>query len=246
MSLLDLKVICEFYDRPFLPYPFMYTGPSPFTSFDEAEAYKVTVPDRFLHGDLRSFLECTKAYLDPDIRVACHVQYIPADTSSVRLIAWRLGQLGFFAAQRPDEDVVDIHTVSPYELGAAVAEAVPLRGPGRHSAIVVPEYVPPRPAEFDVEDFSVNHRLASRTEVTIPSREVTVYSTVQSHWRPPLKWGLDLSTPTLVWIQVKDDGDYVYAPDGSHARPMTRVMLQDRIDRLIADDIAILREFRRD
>jgi hypothetical protein len=247
MSLLDLKVISEFDGRKFLPYPFMFTRPSSFGTLEEASAYKVTVPDRYYHGDLRAFAECAQAYLDSDIRVECHVQHIPAEAPSVRAVAWRTGQLGFLGVQRPDEDVVDVHTVSPYDLGAAIAEAVPLEDPGGRSAIVVPEYVPRRHrAEFDGEDFSVSHRVASPTEVRVPAREVTVYSTVQSHWRPARKWGFDGHKAALVWIRVEEDGDYVYVPDGSHAKPMTRVMLQDRIDRLVADDIAILREFRRD
>jgi hypothetical protein len=246
MDLLDLGVISEFYGRNFLPYPFMFTRPSPFATQGEASVYTVTVPDRYLHGDLGTFAECAIAYLDSDVRVECHVQHIPAETPSVRAMAWRTGQLGFFGAQRSDEDAVDVHTVSPYDLGAAIAEAVSLEQPGRHSAIVVPEYAPRPRGEFETEAFSVNDRLASPTEVTIGARDVTVYATVQSHWRPARKWGFDRGKSALVWIRVNEDGDYIYSPDGSHARPMTGLMLQDRIDRLIADDIAILREFRRD
>ena len=160
MDLLDLKVIGEFYGRNFLPYPFMFTRPSRFATLEEASAYAVTVPDRYLHGDLRTFVEPAIAYLYSDIRVECHVQHIPAETPSVRAMAWRTGQLGFFGAQRPDEDVVDVHTVSPYDLGAAIAEAVPLQQPGRHSAIVVPEYVSRPGGEFAAEAFSVNDRVA--------------------------------------------------------------------------------------
>jgi len=246
MDLLDLEVISEFYGRNFLPYPFMFTQPSAFPTKDESLAYKVTVPDRYLHGDLRTFAEPAIAYLDSDIRVECHVQYIPAETPSVRAIAWRTGQLGFFAAQRPDGDALDVHTLSPYHLGAAIAEAVSLEQPGRHSAIVVPEFAPRPRSEFETESFSINDRLASPTEVTIREREVTAYATVQSHWRPTRKWGFDRGKSALVWIRVNGDGDYIYVPDNSHARPMTAVMLQERTDRLIADDIAILREFRRD
>lgn len=246
MDLLDLQVVSEFYGRNFLPYPFMFTQPSPFPTKEEALAYTISVPDRYLHGDLRPFAEPAIAYLDSDIRVECHVQYIPAETPSERTIAWRTGQFGFFAAQRSDADAVDVHTLSPYDLGAAIAEAVPLEQPGRHSAIVVPEYAPRPRGEFETESFSINDRLASPTEVTVRVREVTAYATVQSHWRPTRKWGFDRGKSALVWIRVNGDGDYIYAPDNSHARPMTALMLQDRIDRLIADDIAILREFRRD
>jgi hypothetical protein len=246
MDLLDLKAISEIDGRNFLPYPFMFTQPTPFPTKDEASAYAITVPDRYMYGDLRTFMQCADAYLDADIRVECHVQYIPATTPSLRVIAWRTGALGFFGAQRPDEDLVDVYTVSPYDLGSAIAEAVSLEQPGEHSAIVVPEYVPPSRGEFDTGAFSINDRLASSTEVTIRARDVSVYATVQSHWRPTRKWGFDRGKAALVWIRVDGDGDYIYVPDGSHARPMTGPMLQERTDRLIADDIAILKEFRRD
>jgi hypothetical protein len=246
IDLLDLKLISEYHGHNFLPYPTMLTQRSRFCSKDEASAYAITVPDRYRHGDLRPFMECVVAYGDADIRVECHVQYIPATTPSVRVMAWRTGSLGFFAAQRTDEDVVDVHSVSPYDLGAAIAEAVPLEQPGGHSAIVVPEYVPRSRGEFDTADFSVSARLAAPTEVTIHKRDVTVFGTVQSHWRPARKWGFDRGKAALVWIRVNGDGDYIYAQDSSHARPMTTLMLQDRTDRLIADDILILKEFRRD
>jgi hypothetical protein len=45
---------------------------------------------------------------------------------------------------------------------------------------------------------------------------------------------------------VRDDGDYLYESGREHARPMTESMLRQRIDQLIAEDVAILRETRRD
>lgn len=246
IELLDLEVIGEFCGRNFLPYPFMFAWPTRFATQEEATAYTITVPDRFMHGDLQTFGECIRAYLNADIRVECHIQQIPADTPSGRVIAYRTGQLGFLAVQRSDADVVDFYTVSPYDLGAAIAETVPVEQPGRHPAIVIPEYVPPSRGAFDTEVLSINDRVATPTEVTVRAREVTAYATVQSHWRPSRKWGLDRFKSALVWTRIRGDGDYIYAPDGSHARPMTGLMLQDRIDRLIADDIALLKESRRD
>src|SRR3984885_559783 len=123
LDLLDLNVISEFYGRDFLPYPFMFTQPSRFATRDEALAYASAVPDRFNHGDLGVFMQCVAAYDAADIRVECHIQYIPADTPSVRAMAYRTGQLGFFTQQRPDTDLIDIYTVSPYDLGAAICEA---------------------------------------------------------------------------------------------------------------------------
>jgi hypothetical protein len=246
-DLLDLEAVNRFYGRDFLPFPFRFTQPSRFATDDEATAYTNTVPDRYHHGDLKEFAECAIAYVEADIRVECHVQPIPADTPCVRVLAYRARHLGFVGVQRPDADAIDVYTVSPYDLGAAVSEAVSLTGPGTHSAIVIPEYVPPRPRHnVDTDTVVVREKSTTTTEVTISSSDITAYSTVQSHWRPTRNWGPDPHKKLLRWVRVKDDGEYVYTPDSSHAKPMTQEDLRERIDRLIADDIAALRNFRSD
>jgi hypothetical protein len=245
LDLVDLNAISQFYGREFLPYPFRLTQGPRFATGDEAFAYASTVPDRFNHGDLSTFMECVAAYDAADIRVECHVQYIPADTPSQRVIAYRSGHLGFLAAQRPDQDLIDVYAVSPYDLGAAISDEVSLTQPGMHSEILIPEYVPRGQVEFDTDAFVVRHKSASTSEVTIPASEVTAYSTIQSHWRPTRRWGLDRGKRALVWVRVNEDGEYIYVPDQSHAKPMAKSSLHEQIDRLIADDVAILREFRR-
>jgi hypothetical protein len=242
LDLRDLTVIGEFQGRDFLPYPFMFTQPSRFATRDDALAYASTVPDRFNYGDLSDFKKCVDAYNSADIWVECHVQFIPADTPSVRVLAYRAGELGFFAAQQPEADLIDIYTVSPYDLGEAICDVVSLTQPGCHQKIVIPEYVRRAAAEFDSGDFMVRHRPVSRAEVTIPASAVTAYATVQSHWRPKRKWGRDRGKEAVVWVRVDDDGEYIYEPDSSHARPMTKSILHERIDQLIADDVVILRE----
>jgi hypothetical protein len=246
LDLLDLKIISEYCYCGFLPNPFMFTQRTRFDTLDEASAYATTVPDRFRYGDLSTFQQCAIAYLNADIRVECHVQYIPANTPSVRAIACRTGQLGFIGVQQPHADAIDVYTVSPYDLGAAIADVVPLDRSGGHPTIVVPQYVRRPPAEFETEELSVSHRLSSSTETKIRASEVIAYATVQSDWRPARNWGFDRSKPGLVWVRIRGDGDYIYAPDHACARPMTKLVLQDRIDRLIADDIAILKDYRRD
>ncbi|WP_156753036.1 ESX secretion-associated protein EspG [Mycobacterium sp. 1482292.6] len=245
LPLRDLQMIGEFEGRDFLPYPFMFTQPSRFATRDEAMAYANTVPDRFKYGDLSSFRECIAAYNAADIRVGCHVQYIPAVTPSVRAVAYRAGELGFFAAQRPDSDLIDIHVVSPYDLGEAIADAVTLMGPGCHQKIVVPEYAPRAKAEFDTGDFVIRHRQDPRDEFTVAASEVTAYATVQSNWRPMRTWGRDRNKEAAIWVRIHGDGEYLYARDLSHASPMTRPVLHERIDQLIGDDVAILKEFHR-
>jgi hypothetical protein len=243
LDVLDLRAISEFYGRDFLPYPFMITQLAGFASKDEADAYINSVPDRFNHGDLAVFMECVTAYNAADIRVECHVQYIPDDTPSVRLNAYRTGQLGFFAAQRPDADLIDIYTISPYDLGAAICDAIPLSQPGRHGGIVIPEYVRKGQPDFDT-GLVVRHHLDSSSHVTVAASEVTAYATVQSHWRPARNWGFDHGKSAVVWVRTNDDEEYIYVADHSFARPMTKRDLHERIDQLIADDIAILREYR--
>lgn len=256
IDLLDLEVISEYHGRDFLPYPFMFTQPSRFATQDEELAYTRTVPDRFNHGDLCQFTECVAAYVAADIWVECHVQYIPADTPSLRVMAYYRRKYGYFTVQRPDADAIDVYTVSPHDLGAAICEAVSLAEPGRHPRIVVPEYAPPPHTDFDtagfdtgdliVRDRVVRHSVDSPAEVTISARDITEYATVQSHWRPRRKWGLDYSKPAVIWMRVRDDGEYMYVPDFSHARPMTKPALNERIDGLIGRDIAAVTEARRD
>jgi EspG family len=138
IDLLDLDIISRFSGRDFLPYPFMFTQPSRFSWHDEYAEYARSVPDRFNNGDLRMFQECAGSYANADIRVECHVQYIPADTPSVRVVAARRDQAGFLAKQRPYEGFIDVYELSPYLLGPAVAESVALEKPGRRSAISFP------------------------------------------------------------------------------------------------------------
>ena len=244
LDLLDLDAINDYHGRDHLPYPFMITQPSRFTTQDEAAAYATTVPDRLNHGNLKSFFEYVTTYPIADIRVEFRVQYIPADTPSVRIMAHREGERGFFGAQRADADVVDVYTLSPYDLGAAICDAVPFTAPGRHSRIVVPEYAPISRNVFDTGDFDVRDRVVLRSEVTIPASAVTAYATVQSHWYTSRNWGLDRAKQAAVWIRIHDDGEYIYAPDASCATPMTREVLHKRIDRLIGDDAVLVRRLR--
>lgn len=245
ISLLDLDTISKSYGRDFMPFPFMATQPSRFSFHHEYLEYARSVPDRFNNGDLHVFHECVTAYGNADIRVEFHVQYIPADTASVRVLAYRFDQAGFLAQQRPDDDIVDIYELSPYLLGPAVADRAAVDKPGRRSAIVVPEYAPDS-KEAGASDNTPVHHMAEPTPsaVEVPSAEVTAFSTVQSHWRPTRYWGLDQGKDHAVWIRIRDDGDYLYTRDFSEAKPMTRPMLAERIDRLISDDVKALRQFR--
>ena len=79
IDLTDLDIISRSSGRDFLPYPFMFTSPSQFSTHNEYVNYARSLPDRFNHGDLRIFQRCAASYAHADIRVECHVQYIPAE-----------------------------------------------------------------------------------------------------------------------------------------------------------------------
>jgi hypothetical protein len=248
IDLIDLDTISTYYGRDFLPYPFMLTRMPRFSTQRELDEYARSVPDRFYNGDLRAFYGPCESYVAADIRVECHVQYIPAGTPSIRVVACRYGDVGYLAKQRADEDVIDIYRLSPYDLGPAIAETVALTRPGSRSEIVIPEYVPkdlPRSDGADAaEGFSVRSAVATATATEVRPADVTAYARVQSHWRPTRRWGFDRGKNAVVWVRTRDDGEYIFAPDFSVAKPMNRQMLAERTDRLIAEDVKSLREFR--
>ena len=244
ISLLDVDIISKFYGREFMPYPFMFTQPSRFSWKDEYDEYARSVPDRFTNGDLAVFQQAGVAYANADIRVECHVQNIPADSASVRVVAARRDQIGFLATQRAD-DVIDVYELSPYLLGPAVAESAALKKPGRHSAIVIPEYASAPGNTSSSEDVSIHHTVDAHPDTTtVPRAEVTAFGTVQSHWRPTRRWGLDRGKNAAIWVRIKDDGDYLYTADSSAAKPVSQPILAERIDRLITEDVKALRQFR--
>jgi hypothetical protein len=246
IALRDLNAISEFFGRDFLPYPFLYRQPA--TIGDHAEAD--SAPDRFNYGDLHIFKTWFTTYMSADIRVECKVQYLGGvETPSLRIMAHRSGELGFLASQQPD-DAVEVFTLSPFDLGPAVAGSVALTRPGKHSKIVIPEYVPTAlDRAEDVVDDAVASSIRQTSVVVpfavmVPGADVTMYATAQSHWWPARDWGLNRYKRALAWVGIKDDGEYLYTPDGSHATPVNPRTLADRIDRLIGEDVAALRESR--
>jgi hypothetical protein len=244
IDLLDLDIISRFYGRDFLPFPFMLTRPSRFATQHELDDYARPVPDRFNHGDLRIFRRWAASYAYADVRVECHVQYIPAETPSVRVVGSRVGELGYIAKQRPDDDVIDVYELSPYALGRAVADSVVVTKPGSRSEIVIPEWGPRSENAYAAKDFSLHPVADTPSATEIRPAEVTAYGTVQSHWRPTRRWGFDRRKNAVVWVRIKDDGEYIYTTDFGKAVPMTLRTLTERTDRLIAEDVAVLREYR--
>ncbi|GJJ21661.1 ESX secretion-associated protein EspG [Mycolicibacterium mageritense] len=242
IDVVDLTVVSRDHGRDFIPFPFMQTRAS--TVDPEAfEMHARKVIERFYNGDLSVLQNWAGTYVRADIRVEAHVQFIPADKTSVRVVAHRMGEKGYFARQT-DADVIEIFSLSPYDLGEAVAESMGTVTPGKRPAIVVPEYqAPPSPVE-ESDGISVRSHRDSDEIAKIARGEISALATVQSHWRPTRRWGVDRGKNAVVWVRVQDDGDYLYAPDYTVAQPMSKPQLAARINRLIADDVAVLRRFR--
>jgi hypothetical protein len=244
LDLLDLQLINERYGRDPLPYPFMLTRLTRFEYADEVAQYAAQLPYRLRSGDLSAFAGCLNAMPHADVRVAGHVQFVPADTPSIRVLAFRAGQAGYLLEQRADADVVDVYTVSPFELGAAIATAMRLKEPGRHPRIVIPEYVPIRPAVVAEDDVVIRDEVTTEPAVRVPVTQLRAYAKVQSNWRPAREWGVDARKEALIWMRMKDDGDYLGVPDRSRGIPLTTALLSERIDGLIAADIEMLLDAR--
>ena len=74
--------------------------------------------------------------------------------------------------------------------------------------------------------------------------DVIAFATVQSHWRPSRRWGFDRGKNAVVWVRIKGDGEYIYSTDFHQALPVTTRILAERIDQLIAEDVASIKKFR--
>lgn len=100
-----------------------------------------------------------------DVCVECRVHSLGAHTLDLRLHALRAGESGFVAGQTREQDgvdVVDIYSVAPDALAAAIAESVGLVGAGAHPRIAVagggsrlPKKTPETLEEFDDLGFPV-------------------------------------------------------------------------------------------
>lgn len=256
VDLADLAALYELQGYDFLPYPFLELRP--------AEQHDASTPvvERFADGDLRIFRDWIAAYPRADLWVECRVvNYLSPDTAGIGILGYRMGESGFFASQRPDRDLVDVSTVSPYELGAAVTASVALSQPGIHPQIDVPGYTkrfaasaqaadPGSVSDVDDDAYEISVRDTSWSTpvepigMTMADEDIATLVVIQSRCQPVQAWGPDLDRKLVVCVRIKDDGEYIFAPDFSHATPLTAQMLHKRVDQLIAEDVAVLRQRR--
>ncbi|OBJ52924.1 hypothetical protein [Mycobacterium sp. 1423905.2] len=242
IDLVDVQAISDNLGRDFIPHPFVVSQPSPFDSYQEYENYLAAIPERLARGDLSAFDQWITSYLHAEIRVECVVSMVGAPRG--RLLAHRRGPLGFLAVQDSKDHVVEVYTVSAYDLGLAIAGSIALTNPGTHSRIIIPDLVRPPHGASAADDFAVLRRERNAGSVSIPRSHVVRYTRIQSRWQPAREWGFDRSKKTVGYVCIKDDGDYIYAPGFDYLTPMTLSGLHNRVDELIAEDVTRLRHSR--
>lgn len=244
VEVVGVEAISESFGRDFMPHPFVHTQPSPFTGLDGYARYSNELLARVNYGDLGGLKQWFSDYAAADLRVECVI-----DTGGEprrRLLAHRRGESGYLAIQQPDEDVVDVYSVSPSHLGAAIAGSANLIGPGEHVRITIPDIggaPPPRGEDTGRVSVHIQPNTAPGTVVLFRT-DITTFARVQSRWRLARDWGFDRQKKAVVWVQIDGDGDYVYAPGYRYLTPVTARDLALRIDQLIAEDVAAIREAR--
>lgn len=232
-----------------VPYPFWRTRRDPYWG-DIAQKLP-PFGDRF-DEELSPLRPWVETYGCADIWVEGRVKAFTENTPDIRLLAHRAGEAGFIAAQHPATDVVDVYRLSPLDLGAAVAGMAKLTQPGSRPAIVLPGFLDhfiDKPADVtdDEDDYDVSIRVnaGSSSRATILDYDnVILLGIVQSRCGPSEVRGVDWARDAVVWVRIRGDGDYVYTSDRGHAVPVTARTLRDRIDQLIAADVAVLRRQR--
>lgn len=247
VAVVDLEAACELYGRDMLPYPLGRSRPVGSVWLLTRDAGPIE--DRLNGGDLAGVRTWVESFVRADVCVECRVNFSYEDIPDLRLHGLRAGEVGFVAVQRRDRDaldVVDIYAVRPEFLGAVLADSVGLVGAGAHARIAVAgsgDRLPDLPEmvdEYDDFGFPIPDAAPRGPAVrTLDKSDVVATGTVQSRYAPAQHWGVDAERQILQWVQVGDDGDYMYVPDDAgYAEPLDVAMLRTCIDELIVDDVA--------
>lgn len=247
IDLPELNAISEHYGREFIPYPFFYNTPSPHATMTEELDYRNSVLSRYKLGELPFFREWFDSYLKADIWVEARVYCAATDTTSL-VMTHRTGNSGYFSTQRLGDNFIEARSISPYDIGPAIARAAQLTKPGSRQAITLPGDSPVERSLTDPEDrqgFSVSvSKESDGRDITYVDTPTTAMGMAQSHWQPSRRWGYDTEKPFVKWVTIAADGDYVSTRDLSHWSPMTSESLTRRIDELIASDVKAVRAAR--
>lgn len=237
VAVVDLEAACELYGRDMLPFPLGRSRPVGSVWLLTREVGPIE--DRLNGGDLAGVRAWVEAFVRADVCVGIRVSLADGGTPDLQLNGLLAGESGFVAVQHSDPDgvdIVDIYRVSAGMLGAAIADSVGLVGAGSHPRIAVAglgDRLPAPPPEvveiYDDLGFPIPHAEPEGRPVrVVDGSDVAAIGTVQS-----------LSGPIRYWVNLDDDGDYLYAPDDAgYAEPLDAQLLRAYIDGPVADDLA--------
>lgn len=248
LHLHDLTAMCSQQGREGLPFP-LFAPP------DTADAIAPTCDTTEMHHS--RFWSWSLAWTHADIWVTCRVGHSDRRMPPTRIVACRTGDNGYLGIQHPDEPVVYTYTLGAYDLAPAIADRVGFTTPGTQPRIVVPGYrghIPgssrplPRTTipDNDAETYYYEPVPRAGVEITRPpasvaDTDVTATGVIQSRHQPSDDWGIDWTAPLVTWVQIADDGDYLYDTEHREAKPASTKDLTTRINQLIANDVTALR-----
>jgi hypothetical protein len=244
VTVLELHVFSQRWGRAFMPYPFRFTRPIPYESDAELSAHRAEVVEGLAGGRYDALRRWFDVQLrDAEIRV--EGSFTTADgTASAGISATRWQDVGFVARQ-DDDDVITVEQVSAYELGAEVAKLADLSGkPGAHDRVTVPDIgIHRRAATRPVDATAVVDPVAEPEPTRLAPESLLAGGEIQSAYLPAKRWGRDRSKSFIGWLRTRS-GDYVVGEPYEYATPVTRSQLTERVDRLIAADVAAIRALR--
>lgn len=242
VAVVDLEAACALYGHDSLPSPLGRSRPV--GSVWLLSRGGAPIERRLDDGDLRDVRTWLASLAQAEVTVECRVRFSDVATPDIRVHGVRAAESGFVAVQRLDGDgvdVVDIHRVSPHALGAVFADAVGLAGAGSRLRIAVTgrgNELPAAPESIEqYDDFGFLIPSAEPRDTAldvVDGADVVAVATLQTWQNPDRHRGGDANSHVLQWIQVDDDGDYLYAPGGvGYAEPMDVELLRTGIEELI-------------
>lgn len=246
IEVTDLRILFESRGLEFLPYPIAQYGPRSMGTADKYSRHVAEIADSFAHGELAKFNPALDiSWAKPDLRVEYYSHDLRSDEPIHRVVAFRRGGHACLLRQIGAEDRVEIATLSPFDIGPAIATMAPALRPGPHHAVTIEGYTHTHePTEVAASSSAVTQRVFSGADIPhVEAAEVRGFGSVQSNWRPARDWGRDPRTELIRWVYT-DSGAYLVQRDGMTAKPVTVPALQVRIDEGIAADVASIRAHR--
>lgn len=247
VNVAELQAISQHMGSARLPYPFTPRTPSKYLYEHDLVAFRRDVLQRLDDGafdHLRQWIDVQMC--DADLRIEC--VFVRDTTPTLQNVcATRKRETGFIAVQ-DSEDVITVSELSAYELGSALAAMANMaEKPGRHERVTIPELNirgrprPPARAGVILDQVSAD----VDTTVEIAPDQLVAGAEIQSTFGRRNRWGRDIDKDFVGWIATTT-GDYVVQSPFEFAVPVTRKQLGQRIDRMIAADVARIRALRAD